>query len=130
MAVQFFRINEHGGLRRPTIFALGVFSLTALVTLIVLRNHPIIAVFIVCPAEYILCALIFSKPLRVSLGRFLHWTRYPYISTAPQPEDDRWVAANKDLFDRLKISLHNFDTLDAPRPGEGAGKRSSAENIS
>lgn len=101
--VRFFRISEKGSIKKPTLFALGFFAALAMVTVLVLREHPIIVVFVLWPIEYFFSALVFSRPFREVLSRFLHWTRYPQITTNYTKLDAEWLEANRKLFDKMNI---------------------------
>ena len=52
--------------------------------------------------------LAFAQPFRVSIARLMHWTRYPFISSAPVKSTEEWEEASAELFKRLGVKLYDF----------------------
>mgnify|MGYP005646981113 CR=1 FL=1 len=103
--VKFFRISETGSLKRPTLFALGAFAALSASSVAIFFDYPFVVIFAMWPAEYVLCALLFSKPFRITLSRYLHWTRYPHISSSPTESDVEWQKSNEELFNKTGVRL-------------------------
>lgn len=111
MAVKFFRMSEKGSIKRPTISA--IFAMVAMwsVSAFFLREHPFFFILLAWPAEYVLCAVLFSNPFRITLGKAMHLTREPVILAAPTQADRLWLAANMPIFERTGIRLYQGEPM-------------------
>ena len=106
--VKFFRINDKGSLKKPTLFAIVMIMFTWVATAAILNDSPMFAIFLY-PIEYFVVALIFNNSFRIILAKLMHWTRYNTIIASPTNKEDNWTKANKETFKKSGINLYNGD---------------------
>ena len=73
--------------------------------MIILRNSMI---FAICSMliEYVVSAVVFSKPLRLPIQKILYATRFPrIIGGAPSKGSTKWLAANREMLRRSNITI-------------------------
>ena len=103
--VNFFRIKENGSVKTPTFTAVGVSFVLWLLTVIVLRHYMLTATCVMI-VEYIISAILFSKPIRVPIQKLLYSTRFPHIvGGTPAPSTVRWIAANSEMLRRTNLTI-------------------------
>jgi hypothetical protein len=101
--VHFFRVKENGSVRNPTFTAIVVSFFLWIPTLILLRHSMIFAICVTL-AEYVMSAVVFSKPIRLAVQRLLYMTRFPRIvGGLPSKSSVKWEEANKEMLSRANI---------------------------
>ena len=111
MAVKFFRISDRGSLKQPTLPALLSFSAFNFVTLVLLRDMPLVWIGVSVPFSYVFFGLLLSAPFRIPLARFLHESRYRTILASPKPVDKLWMDANEPIFARTGIKVYRGEPM-------------------
>ena len=115
MAVRFFRITEKGSIKKPTIAAIIAMVGAWSISIFLLRDHPFIFMFIAWPVEYVVCAILFSNPFRVTISKAMHITREATIVAIPAKSDRLWLAANMPTFEKTGIKLYRGESLGGSR---------------
>jgi len=112
---KFFRINDKATISRPSIAAVGLFLLLAALTLLIFRNSSIISILIAWPLEYILACVLFSQPVRISLGIIMYFSRYRTALALRSSREARWLKANQYIFKKNGVDIFRGVDPDAPK---------------
>lgn len=104
--INFFRIEDKGSIRKPTMVGLMVFFAYMIAVMAIMRDSIVMALILI-GVGYVVIMSIFSKPLRFAISGILFRLRSSQLVSAPLAADNRWFKTNRETLERANLRIFN-----------------------